>query len=124
LWQLKKLSTNEPLSEPGNLPENWGPIFGLHGIQDRLGDLVWLGESYSDMGWIQVGEAVDVTAVDGEGAWEEAKKLLRESDWSMLPDVPMTKEEKASWIEYRRGLRNIRAQKDFPNSMFWPTKPE
>jgi len=37
LWQLKNLSTNEALNEPQRLPENWGPIFGMAGIQDRLG---------------------------------------------------------------------------------------
>ncbi len=125
LWQLKKLSTNETLNEPQKLPENWGPIFGLAGIQDQLGDLSWLGEAYADQGWVVVGDAPADPAQSTEAqlAWERAKKMLQESDWSMLPDVPMTAGNKALWIEYRRALRNIRLHPDFPN-MTWPVAPE
>jgi hypothetical protein len=125
LWQLKKLSTNEALNEPQKLPENWGPIFGLAGIQDRLGDLSWLGEAYADRGWFVVGESspAPAQATEAELAWEKAKRLLRESDWTMLSDVPMTKSEKTLWIEYRKVLREIRLHPDFPN-MSWPVAPE
>ena len=125
LWQLKKLSTNETLNEPQKLPENWGPIFGLAGIQDQLGDLSWLGEAYADQGWVVVGDAPadPAQSTASELAWDRAKKLLWESDWSMLPDVPMTAGNKALWIEYRRALRNIRLHPDFPN-MTWPVAPE
>ena len=125
LWQLKKLSTGETLNEPQKLPENWGPIFGLAGIQDQLGDLSWLGEAYADQGWFVVGAAPaePVQSTEAELAWDRAKKLLWESDWSMLSDVPMTVGDKALWIEYRRALRDIRLHPDFPN-MVWPVSPE
>jgi len=125
LWQLKKISTGETLNAPQKLPENWGPIFGLAGIQDQLGDLSWLGEAYADQGWFVVGEAPadPAQATEAELAWETAKRLLRESDWSMLSDVPMTKAEKALWIEYRKTLREVRLHPDFP-SMSWPVAPE
>jgi len=125
LWQLKKLSTGESLNEPQKLPENWGPIFGLAGIQDQLGDLSWLGEAYADQGWVVVGEAPadPAQATAAELAWEQAKQLLRDSDWSMLSDVPMTAGNKTLWIEYRRALREIRLHPDFPN-MSWPVRPE
>lgn len=125
LWQLKKISTGETLNAPQPLPENWGPIFGLHGFTDQLGDLSWLGEAYADQGWFVVGEApaAPAQATPAELAWETAKRLLRESDWTMLSDVPMTKANKALWIEYRRILREIRLHPDFPN-MTWPVAPE
>ena len=125
LWQLKKLSTGEVLNEPQKLPENWGPIFGLHGFIDQLGDLSWLGEAYADQGWFVVGEAPAEPAqsTPAELAWEKAKRLLRESDWSMLPDVPMNKAQKALWAAYRRELREIRLHAEFPN-MSWPVAPE
>jgi hypothetical protein len=125
LWQLKKLSTNETLNDPQKLPENWGPIFGLAGFQDRLGDLSWLGEDYADQGWVIVGDAPAGPAQSTEEdlAWEKAKELLRDSDWSMLPDVPMLSSKKVLWIEYRRALRDIRLHPDFPN-MAWPVRPE
>lgn len=126
LWQLKKLSTNEALNEPQPLPENWGPIFGMAGFIDRLGDLSWLGEAYADQGWFAVGDAPlgpsESTKADIE--WERAKQLLKESDWSMLSDIPMTSAEKAAWVEYRRILRDIRLQAEFPDNIDWPMRPE
>jgi hypothetical protein len=126
LWQLKKLSTGEALNQPQKLPENWGPIFGLAGIQDQLGDLSWLGEDFVDQGWVVVGEEPAPPAPPSEAfvAWENAKQLLRNSDWSMLSDVPMTAGDKALWIEYRRNLREVRTQSGFPTDIQWPIKPE
>ena len=129
LWQLKKLSTNEALNEPQKLPENWGPIFGLAGVKEQLGDLSWVG--LNDQGWFEVGEASDpvtITPADTrtltEIEWDNAKRLLQESDWSMLPDVPMTNGKKTEWVEYRRVLREVRLQNGFPNTIAWPNKPE
>ncbi len=125
MWQLKKLSTGETLNEPQKLPENWGPIFGMSGIQDRLGDLSWLGDAYADQGWFVVGESsADLaTSSTAELEWEKAKGLLAASDWSMLSDVPMTAGDKALWIEYRRTLREIRLQTGFPDDIQWPARP-
>ena len=124
LWQLKKLSTNEPLSEAGPLPSNWGPIFGMENIQENLGDLSWLGENFADQGWLQVeGEGLE-TSSEAELVWEKAKQLLRDSDWAVLPDVIMFKELKDEWIEYRKVLREIQTQSGFPINVFWPKKPE
>ena len=124
LWQLKKLSTNEPLSEAGPLPSNWGPIFGMENIQENLGDLSWLGEDFADQGWLQVeGEGLE-TSSEAELVWEKAKQLLRDSDWAVLPDVIMFKELKDEWIEYRKVLREIQTQSGFPTNVFWPKKPE
>ncbi len=126
MWQLKKISTNQALNEPQKLPENWGPIFGLPGIQDRIGDLSWLGEAYADQGWVVVeGEAPTdpVQSTQAELAWEKAKRLLQESDWAVLSDVPMNKTQKTLWIEYRRGLREVRLQPEFPSNINWPTIP-
>ena len=125
LWQLKNLQTGETLNEAQKLPENWGPIFGMSGIQDQLGDLSWLGDAYANQGWVVVGEAPpDAAQTTPAGlAWEKAKQLLRESDWSMLSDVPMTVGNKAAWVAYRSALRTIREQDGFPNSIVWPSKP-
>lgn len=125
LWQLKVIETGEALNAPQKLPENWGPIFGMSGIQDKLGDLSWLGSNYKGKGWVVVDEAAPEPEQSSEEhkTWEKAKQLLRDSDWSMLPDVPMTSGEKALWIEYRRFLREVRTHVDFPN-VTWPNKPE
>lgn len=123
---MKNLKTGEALNEPQKLPENWGPIFGLQGVIDKIGDLSWLGDAYADMGWVEVGDAPPgpATSTEAELAWERAKQMLRESDWSMLPDVPMTTGQKSAWIAYRKALREIRLQAGFPDDIQWPKAPE
>jgi hypothetical protein len=52
--------------------------------------------------------------------------LLRESDWTQLPDVPLSAEVKKGWETYRQALR------DLPQSLgekklhevTWPQKPK
>ena len=126
MWQLKKLSTNEPLSEPGPLPNNWGPVFGMANIQDKLGDLSWLGEAYADQGWVKVEDTTNESVQPSQAhiAWGKAKQMLRDSDWSVLPDVPMINETREKWKEYRRSLREIRSQREFPKNIVWPNPPE
>lgn len=126
LWQLKKISTNEPLNEPGELPQNWGPIFGLLGVKDKLGDLSWLGSDFNDMGWFEVeGEIKKPKTISlYEREWNRAKKLLAESDWALMQDVPMYKSEREKWVEYRKALRFIKYQKGFPDNIEWPVMPK
>ena len=130
MWQLKKISTNESLNEPQILPENWGPIFGMNGVIDKIGDLSWLEDpSYNDMGWVVVGETDELTnqpktTSKSELEWEKAKLFLKDSDWAVLSDVPMTKQQKINWLEYRQALREIKLQAGFPDNINWPKKPE
>jgi hypothetical protein len=49
--------------------------------------------------------------------------LLAESDWTQLPDVPLSAEQKTAWATYRQQLRDITAQPGFPNNINWPQKP-
>ena len=123
---MKNLKTGEALNEPQKLPENWGPIFGLSGMVDKIGDLSWLGVAYEGIGWVVVGEAPPdpAQATTAELVWERAKKMLAESDWAMLPDVPMTVGQKSGWIAYRKALREVRLQTGFPDNIQWPAKPE
>lgn len=120
------MSDGSALNEPQPLPENWGPIFGLSGFVDRINDLSWLGDAYADMGWFEMGDAppAPLPSSEAELAWDRAKKMLAESDWAMLPDVPMTSGDKAAWIEYRQALRDIRLQPQFPSNIQWPVRPE
>ena len=123
MWQLKKLSTNESLNEPQNLPENWGPIFGMSGIQDKLGDLSWLGNDFVDQGWVIVGEESSPDLV--EQVNQDIKNFLIESDPMVsIDNISLTKGQMSEWLEYRRLLREIPLQHGFPNTIIWPTKPQ
>lgn len=48
-------------------------------------------------------------------------RLLNESDWTQLPDVPL--ETKSAWADYRQALRDITEQPGFPKNVVWPEKP-
>ena len=50
-------------------------------------------------------------------------KLLQESDYTQLPDVPLTDEKRSEWVTYRASLRDISSQSSYPDSVTWPTKP-
>ena len=126
---MRRLSTNENLNEPQPLPENWGPIFGLSNFIDRIGDLSWLkAAEYNDLGWFDTGSPEPPAPRTGltveEQVKQTAKILLAESDWSMMPDVPMTAGKKQEWEAYRRVLREIKLQPGFPDVVIWPSKPQ
>lgn len=54
-------------------------------------------------------------------------QLLQGSDWTQLPDSPLSQEEKDLWHTYRQELRDI-TESVSPNVSYsdivWPTKPE
>jgi|DEB0MinimDraft_4_1074332.scaffolds.fasta_scaffold01441_9 hypothetical protein len=98
----------------------------MHGVIDKLGDLSWLGPYYSDMGWFETDIPLPrdpvKTSVEDQ-ALNRAKSLLKESDWTMLLDSPLTNSQRAEWKAYRAKLRNIRTQKGFPEETIWPIPP-
>lgn len=49
---------------------------------------------------------------------------LKESDYSMYPDVPMSDEKRAEWTAYRQALRELPANTKNPKKPIWPIKPE
>jgi hypothetical protein len=123
LWQLKKLSTGEALNAPQKLPENWGPIFGMGGIKDRLGELSWLGDAYVDQGWVEVGEE-PVPQITAAEVNTTIKQILKNTAWAVASDnLTMTKGQRADWLEFRQALRDIPLQAGFPTDIVWPTEP-
>lgn len=126
LWQLKRLSSGENLSEPQKLPENWGPVFGLANFEDKLDDLSWIGAEHADTGWFHVGDEPPPPepASREDLIRQEAWDRLRDSDWRMMPDEPITARERAAWVEYRRELRRIHKMTHFPLNFLVPSAPE
>lgn len=48
-------------------------------------------------------------------------KLLSQSDWTQLPDVPLATKE--AWATYRQALRDITDQPGYPLNIVWPEPP-
>jgi hypothetical protein len=49
---------------------------------------------------------------------------LQMTDWTSLPDSPLTQEQKQKWSVYRQQLRDITKVFPTPNHVIWPTKPQ
>lgn len=49
-------------------------------------------------------------------------QLLSQSDWTQMPDSPLTEEQKASWATYRQSLRDLPSTVDI-NNIVYPEKP-
>lgn len=52
---------------------------------------------------------------------QKRQALLLSSDWTQLPDVPLTTKE--YWAAYRQSLRDITEQQGFPITVVWPIQP-
>jgi hypothetical protein len=51
--------------------------------------------------------------------------LLSNSDWTQVPDSPLTDEVKTSWLNYRTLLRDLPNHENWPDLLpaDWPTEP-
>ena len=57
----------------------------------------------------------------------ERTRFLSSSDWTQLPDSPLSTDIKNTWAVYRQALRDITENLDNIESLddvIWPTKPE
>jgi hypothetical protein len=50
--------------------------------------------------------------------------LLAETDYMLMPDYPLTDEQREAWTAYRQALRNLPEQEGWPFEITWPVKPE
>jgi hypothetical protein len=121
-WQLKRLSTGEALNEPQDLPDNWKNISSLKGSIDRLNDLAWAG--HPDMGWFEVD--VPDPVVDQKKFIDDqiAHFLMETAPMVAMDNISMTKAKRQEWMDYRKKLQEIPLNPDYPNEVFWPTRPE
>ena len=121
MWQLRKLSTNEALSEAGPLPNNWGPIFGLHGFLEKIGDLSWVGPAYVDQGWVELVDAEQETLRKAEIiARVQAEKDVANA---ALSNHAITVGEKMAWGDYLLALDAVCRCPDFDCDPKFPIRP-
>ena len=121
-WQLKKLSTGEALNELQDLPDNWRNISSLKGSIDRLNDLAWAG--HPDMGWIEVDVPDPVVDIQKVVDDQIAHFLMETAPMVAMDNISMTKAKRQEWMDYRKKLQEIPLNPDYPNEVFWPTRPE
>ena len=51
------------------------------------------------------------------------QRLLYASDWTQIPNNPLTTEQQAVWAIYRQELRDIPEQSGYPFNVIFPTPP-
>ena len=59
-------------------------------------------------------------ATQAESVRSQRTQLLKDSDWTQLPDAPV---DRAAWAAYRQALRDIPSQAGFPWDIQWPVEP-
>lgn len=50
-------------------------------------------------------------------------RLLRQSDFTQIPDAPFTEEQRAAWATYRQALRDLPETFSDPATVVWPVPP-
>jgi hypothetical protein len=50
-------------------------------------------------------------------------RLLATSDWTQMPDAPLTDKQRAAWAAYRQRLRDLPASTKDPADPDWPKAP-
>ena len=64
------------------------------------------------------------TLADREKDFKRERNIrLKDSDWALASDSPLTDEQKTEATTYRQALRDLPADENFPNNAF-PTKPD
>ena len=121
-------------TKEGNLKTIWGDKSKL-GLDDG-NFIIDVEDDFEMMGYItsydfenekivQVDEDLSVLPGPEEIALQnlrnERNRLLVESDWTQLPDVP--EETKNAWQTYRQELRDITKTYQSLDTVVWPTKP-
>ena len=141
---------NEIIDGPKLLPINWGNISNFDVLDNEtLRQYGWLPYTFQSVE-LSHGEMYDGTdlvisehevieyqkkrpktdgeiAVDNANLWENIRSRrdneLKESDWTQLPDSPLSTDKKSEWQTYRQGLRDVTSYPN-PNEIPWPQKPE
>lgn len=57
----------------------------------------------------------------------QRNSLLRATDWTQMPDAPLTEQQRTAWAIYRQSLRDVpqnNANVASLDEVQWPSKPE
>ena len=122
---INPLATPDPNSftlEPGQslvaMPDDV-PTFAFDGNYERVGFVEPVPVDATEVTFAVMDLPPEQQAASTRRIRE---RLLRDSDWTQLPDSPLTPEKKAEWVLYRQALRDITLHPEFPRPPF-PTPP-
>jgi hypothetical protein len=73
---------------------------------------------YSQQKW------VEDTQEQESDVLAKRNSLLQQSDWTQIPNNPLTPEQQEAWAIYRQELRDVTSQSGYPFNVIWPTPPQ
>jgi hypothetical protein len=96
--------------------DNWLPVVDEVGDYDPLTHTKRLERSGDVLAYVLEAKEADWASVNRG----KRDKLLRDSDWTQLPDVPLATKE--AWATYRQALRDLPEHPNWPdlNEADWP----
>ena len=71
-----------------------------------------------------VNEWVADTTTAAAAATTQRNDLLSASDWTQIPNGPLTALQQQAWATYRQQLRDITDQPGYPMTIEWPVAPQ
>ncbi len=54
---------------------------------------------------------------------QQRNKMLYSTDWTQIPNNPLTSEKQQEWATYRQELRDVPEQQGYPYTVVWPVPP-
>jgi len=89
----------------------------------------FVGQDFDGVIVASVEQTEDVTVADTNvPSYEELlrierNRILKETDWTQMPDSPLSDTKKQEWATYRQALRDLPANTTDPANPTWPTQP-
>lgn len=109
-------------------------------IENGVVTNVVVADSAIGVNWVEAGENCEKGGTYSNGVftrkevpvepitWDDIRQerdfLLSRSDWTQIPDSPLSDADKGSWQTYRQSLRDITDTYSDPDEVVWPNKPE
>ena len=85
----------------------------------------WLSVPFTDEEIADLEAMRDAIDLDLIPTRQDRNSRLQQSDWTDLPNAPLTAEKVAEWATYRQELRDYPAQSDKVSTLpEWPTPPD
>ena len=125
LFQYGNLKKN--LTEIKTIKEKNGvKVFSIN--EEQYDDLADNCDASESGGVITIIKSAEWLENKTNEAWRKIRKqrnqLLKDSDYIMVSDAPITTEKKEEWETYRQVLRDIPQDYDSPDEVVYPDKPE
>ena len=106
-------------------------------LYDSTASYIVIGPTYEEITWDEsnttskpteeqynqlIAQVESEHLVEHDQIRSKRNRLLVDSDWTQLSDVPLTTEEKTQWATYRQELRDF-PETCNPENPVWPTPP-